>query len=199
MEFKKFSIIIFVFIVLHSQKILAQAGFYLYTGPSVGWTRDKVYSKEGGNYGYVIGADIRTNNDPMHFLISVERGGTDLVPNGKFNFFGGGDIIYNKFKIGMGFDIKKMSRTSGLRTKFQGNFLTISSFPEKGLDNVQVFKSNGYTDLNDGIIGLSTGLSYYKKKFNFGIEYEYPLYNVIKEKTDTKLNFLNLNIGLKLF
>jgi hypothetical protein len=188
-----------ILIVVGIVRSYGQAGFYLYTGSSIGWTKDDIYSEKGAQFGYIIGFDVRTNNDPMYFLISGERGGIDLISNGKANFIGGGDLTYNKFKIGMGFDIKKLSRTSGLRTKLQGNFLSVSNYDEEGLSKIPTLKAKGYEEVNDGLIGLSTSISYFKKKFNIALEYEYPFFNIIKDKKETKLNFLNLNIGLRLF
>jgi hypothetical protein len=192
---------LFVFIVLATIALDArsQSGFYLYTGPSTGFTGDKIYSEGGANFGYVVGFDVRTNDDAMHFLLSAERGANDIIPNTKFGFIGGKDFSYNKFKVGLGWDVKKIGRSAGMRTKFQANFMSVASFDSEALPGDKTLSQNGYNNLNDGLIGLSTGLSYFKKKLFFGLEYELGLYNLIKDKKDTKMNFINIVIGYKLF
>jgi hypothetical protein len=77
--------------------------------------------------------------------------------------------------------------------------MSVASFDSNVLPNDKVLSQNGYNDLNDGLIGLSSGLTYYKKKLFFGLEYERGFYNIVRDKKDTKLSFINLVIGYKLF
>jgi hypothetical protein len=192
---------IFTFLVcvfLFTQVYAQEAGLNIYAGPSAMFSRDKIVTKKGeGHYGYVIGANARLNSDFMYFLFSGEYGTFDFLSSKSLKIVGGNDLTYMKGKIGLGFDVVKLGRRTHLRTKFQGNIMFVNNFDQSLLEKTASLKNNGYTNVNDGIGGLSTGIGISKGAMTLDLEYEYGLFNFFYEKEESKLDFLNLVMGVR--
>ncbi len=190
-------IIISLFVTLISASLFSQAGMTVYAGPSVAFSSDKVVTGAGeAHYGYVVGAHARLNSDAMYFLFSGEYGTFDLVSNKKIGFIGGDDLKYGKFKVGMGFDVYRLSSKIALRSKIQGSILFVSDYNEALLKDPR-YTVPGYTNINDGIAGLGTCLGVSLGSLIIDVEYEKGLFNLFKEKKTSKMNFLNLVVGFR--
>lgn len=178
--------------------VYSQAGMGIYLGPSVMKSTDKVVSPGGSmHYGYVIGANARLNSDNMYFLLSGEYGTFDLIANKSAKFIGGEDLSYAKGKIGLGFDIAKISRKIVLRSKLQGTVMFVNNFNQDVIDNDPLLSANGYSLINDGIGGLATCIGIRFGSFFTDLEYEKGFFNLYHEKKDSKLNFISLTAGFQ--
>ena len=176
----------------------SQAGMGIYLGPSIMKSPDDVVSP-GSNmhYGYVIGANARLNSDNMYFLLSGEYGTFDLIANSKASFIGGDDLKYIKGKIGLGFDIAKITRKIVIRSKLQGTVLFVNDYEQSIIDNDPILSSNNYTTINDGIAGLATCLGIRIGSFFTDLEFEKGFFNLYNEKKGSKLNFITLTAGFQ--
>lgn len=175
----------------------AQAGMSVYLGPSFAKSSDALVSPKGkAHYGYVIGAHARLNSDDMYFLISGEYGTMDLIANSDIKFFGGDDLSYAKGKIGLGFDIAKLSRSISLRSKLQGTVMFVNNYNTETLKNDPILAANGYNSINDGIGGLATCIGLRLGAIFFDVEYEKGFFNIYNKKSDSKLNFISLTAGI---
>jgi hypothetical protein len=174
-----------------------QAGMNVYAGPSMAFSKDNIVTGSGeAHYGYVIGVNARLNSDPMYFILSGEYGTMDFVSNKSFKFIGGDDLSYVKTKIGLGFDIIKISPKFLIRTKLQGSLMFVNGFNDKLL-KLPKYVNNGYTEVNDGIAGVSTCAGITLGILTVDLEYEYGLFNIFQEKKNSKLNFINLVGGVR--
>lgn len=188
---------IVILIALFAQLSFGQAGMNIYVGPSMAFSKDNIVTGSGeAHYGYVIGAHARLNSDPMYFLISGEYGTMDFVSNKKLSFIGGDDLTYAKAKIGLGFDVFRFSQKVAIRTKLQGSLMFVNGF-NNDLLKLPKYVNNGYTEVNDGIAGLATCVGVTLGALTFDLEYEHGLFNIFKEKKQSKLNFINLVAGVR--
>lgn len=194
---KKFLLIV-IGVVLTTICSYSQAGMGIYLGPSVMKSTDAIVTP-GSNmhYGYVIGAHARLNSDNMYFLLSGEYGTFDLIANNSAKFIGGEDLTYAKGKIGLGFDIAKISRKIVLRSKLQGTVMFVNNFNQDIINNDPLLSANGYSAINDGIGGLATCIGIRFGSFFTDLEYEKGFFNLYHEKKDSKLNFISLTAGFQ--
>jgi hypothetical protein len=184
-----------LFFISFTSLLFGQAGVIVYAGPSFAFSPDDIVTGSGeAHFGYVIGANARINSDPMYFLVTGELGGFDFLSNKKFGIIGGNDLSYLKGKIGLGFDVKRISNRITIRSKVQGSLMFVNDFDQKLLETPK-YLSNGYTDVNDGIAGLSTCVGITHGNMLYEIEYEQGLFNIFKDKKTSKINFLNLTAG----
>jgi hypothetical protein len=159
---------------------------------------DEIVSPSGkAHYGYVIGAHARLNSDYMYFLLSGEYGTFDLIANSKATFIGGDDLKYAKGKIGLGFDVARLTRNIVLRSKLQGTVMFVNDFDQKLIDNDPLLSPNGYTKINDGIGGLATCVGIRIGSFFTDLEYEKGFFNLYNKKKDSKINFISLTAGFQ--
>jgi hypothetical protein len=194
----RYIIILFVSLTsLTFTSVYGQAGLNIYAGPSTMFSQDNIYTPSGSaHFGYVAGANVRLNSDPMYFLISGEFGGFDFIANKKFSYIGGDDLTYSKFKIGLGFDVYTLAPKTYIRTKLQGTILLVSNVDDK-LFKTPSLLNNGYIKINDGIAGLCTSIGFVKKSLTIDLEYEQGFFNLFSEKKESKINFLNLVFGVR--
>jgi hypothetical protein len=190
--------IIFVsmFMLFMSSSIFSQAGMNIYAGPFVMATQDQNFTPKGEYHsGYLVGLHGRLNSDNLYFLLSGEYGLTNIVSNKEIKIFGDKDLTFFKFKVGLGLDILKLSENAGIRVKGQGVLLSVSKLDETLL-NIPRFRDD-YKDVNDGTVGVATGVGVFLGPLTFDINYEIGFLNFVKEKPDTNLNFLDLVVGLR--
>lgn len=195
-----FAVILLVVVLIFSKtsSILGQAGMTLYAGPSIAFSADKVVTAGGeAHFGYVIGANARLNSDFMYFMLTGEYGTFDLVANKKWTFIGGDDLVYFKGKIGLGFDIKKLSARTTLRSKIQGTLLFVNDYEQSWIDNDVRLAANGYTKINEGLAGLSTCLGLTIGALDLDLEYDHGFYNLYNEHPKSKISSLTLTTGFR--
>ncbi|HMS98261.1 MAG TPA: hypothetical protein PLQ57_09245 [Saprospiraceae bacterium] len=179
-------------------KLWGQAGMTIYVGPSVAFSGDNVVTAGGeAHFGYVIGANARLNSDFMYFMLTGEYGTFDLVANKKWNFIGGDDLVYFRGKIGLGFDLKKLSSRTTLRTKFQGTLLFVNDYDQNWINNDARLAANGYTKINEGIAGLSTCLGLTIGSFDLDLDYDHGLYNLYTGHKSSKISTISLCGGFR--
>ncbi len=189
--------LISVLILIISYCGYSQAGLNIYAGPSMAFSKDEVVTGSGeGHYGYVLGANARLNSDPMYFLLGAEYGTMDFESNKKYSFFGGDDLSYTKAKIGLGFDIFRISPKFLIRTKLQGSLMFVNNFNDDLL-KLPKYANNGYLEVNDGIAGVATCAGITLGALTVDLEYELGLFNIFKEKKQSKVNFINLVAGVR--
>lgn len=170
----------------------------IFVGPSVAFSGDKVVTAGGeAHFGYVVGANARLNSDFMYFMLSGEYGTFDLIGNKKWNFIGGDDLVYFKGKIGLGFDIKKLSARTTLRTKLQGTLLFVNDYDQAWINNDARLAANGYNSLNEGIAGLSTCLGLTIGSLDIDLDYDHGLYNLYNGHKKSKISTLSLTTGFR--
>ncbi len=183
-------------LIFSASFIFGQAGMNIYAGPSVMFSQDPNFTPSGQYHsGYVTGLHGRLNSDAMYFLLSGEYGAFSLLPSKDIKFLGKGKLTYFKFKVGLGADIINISNKAGIRIKAQGSLLSASNYEETLLSDPRL--SNGYNDLNDGSAGISTGVGLFLGPLTVDLGYEHGIINFIKAKKDSKLNFLDLVVGLR--
>jgi hypothetical protein len=184
--------------LLISQKMTSQAGMTIYAGPSFGFSPDKVVTAGGeGHFGYVIGAHARLNSDFMYFMLTGEYGTFDLVGNNKWNFVGGDDLKYIKGKVGLGFDLKRLSSKMVLRSKLQGSLLFVNDYDDNWIKNDTRLATNGYTTINEGMAGVATCVGLTIGSLDLDLEYEQGLYNLYTGHKASKIHFINLTAGFR--
>ncbi len=189
--------ILSILTVLNTYAVFGQAGINLYAGPSMAFSKDNIVTGSGeAHYGYVIGANARLNSDDMYFLFTGEYGTMDFVSNKSFNFIGGDDLSYMKAKVGLGFDVIKISQNFLFRTKLQGSLMFVNNY-NNDLLKLPKYINNGYVEVNDGIAGIATCAGVTLGILTIDLEYEHGLFNIFKTKKDSKLNFINLSAGVR--
>ncbi len=176
-----------------------QASMHIYTGLANGINHDKIFAASGtGHFGFLGGLELRTNSDELYFLFNGEYGLLNPLPT-KFNYFASDNVTFSKLKIGLGVDVKKLSRKRFIRTKLQGTLISLNKLDPNLLKQNPLYVSKEYQAFNENLAGLQLGLGYHTGKWNMQIEYEAGFYNFISQKKDTKISFINLIVGYKLF
>jgi hypothetical protein len=196
MESKQIKVIILTILVFNT--ILGSAQFTIYGGISNIYSRDALVTPKGQSHtGYVTGLNIRMLDDGLCFLFTGEYGTMNLLASEKKDYFNKPELTYLKGKVGLGFDLFKISKRLKVRTKFQGNLLYINSYDEKKVGAGPALKESGYSELNEAIGGLSTGLGLTFGILDFDFEYEYGFYNIYYARHRSALNFYNFTAGLR--
>jgi hypothetical protein len=194
MESKQIKVIILTILVFNT--ILGSAQFTIYGGISNIYSRDALVTPKGQSHtGYVTGLNIRMLDDGLCFLFTGEYGTMNLLASEKKDYFNKPELTYLKGKVG--FDLFKISKRLKVRTKFQGNLLYINSYDEKKVGAGPALKESGYSELNEAIGGLSTGLGLTFGILDFDFEYEYGFYNIYYARHRSALNFYNFTAGLR--
>jgi hypothetical protein len=172
--------------------------FTIYGGISHIRSGDQLVTPKGQSHsGYVTGLNIRMLDDGLCFLFTGEYGTFNLLAAGKKDYFQTPQLTYLKGKVGLGLDLIKISKRMKIRTKFQGNLLYINTYDEKYVGATLPLRESGYSELNEAIGGLSTGLGLTYGILDLDFEYEYGFYNIYYARHNSKLNFCNLVLGVR--
>lgn len=175
--------------------INAQSGANVYLGLISGKTKDNVVSKDGElHYGYLVGLDARIAGDDMYFLIGGQYATLSLFSEDGAQFFSGENKMKQfKLRIGIGFNIARLSDNITLRSKILGSFDFLSSYDESGFPDNLV----GYEQVNDGYLGAVTGVGLDIGIFTIDLEYELSALNAFYKQPDTKYNTFSLTTGVR--
>jgi hypothetical protein len=182
---------IIVIFFLHFTNVSSQeAGATFYAGLSNGFFPTKSFCNDCKYHSSrFLSMDGRLNSGGMYFLFTVDYQKSDHFPTSKIDYFGDNQLTMVKGKGGLGFRILKISKKIFFTSKAQVAFDLIVDHDKNLVEN------KGYK-MNDGFMGLITGIA-----FNFGalvldLEYEKGIVNVFYEQPDTKLDFVSLKAGI---
>lgn len=176
----------------------ANAQFSVYGGISTVISRDLLVTpKSTSHSGYVTGLNLRMLDDGLCFLFTGEYGTFNLLASEEKSYFKGEKLTYLKGKVGLGFDLFHLTKNIKLRSKFQGNLLYVQKYKDSQVGATQALKESGYSELNEAIGGLSTGLGLTLGIFDIDFEYEYGFYNIYYARHHSTLNFYNLTGGIR--
>lgn len=176
--------------VLFALSLQAQAGVFLYAGPTVGFTKDKVASPDTYHYGYTAGINGRFNSDELFFLMGAEYTSIDAMGDKSINFGADDNVVFLTYKIGVGFDAWRINEKQRVRTKVQGNVMTLNKV------NGGLPTDAGYKRLND-TASLGLGIGYTHKMWTLDLDYNIGLFNLYSGQKDTALSSISLLAGIK--
>lgn len=191
---------VFIYIFLFTWMLAGNAfgQFTIYGGISQIRSQDKLVTPQGQSHsGYVTGLNIRMLDDGLCFLFTGEYGTFNLLAADKKDYFQNPQLTYLKGKVGLGLDLIKLSKRMKIRTKFQGNLLYINTYDEKYVGATLPLRESGYSELNEAIGGLSTGLGLTYGILDLDFEYEYGFYNIYYARHHSTLNFYNWVLGVR--
>ncbi len=171
--------------------VFAQAGAKIYGGLTTGFNQDKNVTPSGTTHsGWVAGIDARLNDDRMYFLFGVLYGVADLNAQSSPTFFTGDKMSFIKGRVGLGFDMVRISPKFFITSKFAGSIKYLSKYDKTLLTN------EGYEVLNDGTAGVVGGLGVRMGIINIDLEYEHGLFNLYNKKTNSNMHYITLTTGV---
>lgn len=179
---KVFSIIILIFVF--SSTYAQSGGMRVYAGSTSLINNEASINPEGFSFsGYHIGVDGRLMSGGMAFLVGGRYTSVSSTPMESFKLLGHDSTIsVMNGRVGLDISIFSFTDYARIRTKALGSFDVVLSDP----DNLP-----GFT-LNDGWLGLVTGLGADIGPAIIDVEYEFGLingYNMVKKSTFNSLTF----------
>ena len=170
----------------------SQAGAKLYAGVITTYNKDKVITPKGTLHsGWITGIDARLNSGRMYYLMGGQYGKADLLGTTKPRFFvARQQMTFLKGRVGLGFDMIRISPRFFITSKIVGSINYIVAYPE------ELLTIEGYKTLNDGTAGLIGGLGVKIGILNIDLEYEHGLFNIIPDKPDSNMNYISLTGGI---
>ncbi len=190
----KIRLIIFFCFALASFAI-GQSGANAYVGLGVASTKDNNVTADGEQHsGYIVGLDARLAGEDMYFIIGGQYATISMFSEESLSFFSSENkLSMIKGRIGVGFGLASFSESIKLRSKILGSFDMIMDNDDTGRPDNLV----GYDKINDGYLGLVSGLGLDIGIFTVDLEYEYSVLNVFFEQDDTKYNYFTLTAGVR--
>jgi hypothetical protein len=178
--------------LLFSSNLISQdAGATFYTGISAGFTKDSyITQKNELHFGYNLGLDARINSGALYFLISGEYGKLDFRGVQENSLFSGDKVNLFKGRAGLGFKVLRITERIYFASRLQGAFNIVTDYNS---DN-QWLKDN---KINDGFMGVNTGLEFHFYSFWASLEYEKGFMNMYYKRPDSAIDFLAFKVGVK--
>lgn len=179
---KLFSICILVFVFSSSYAQLG--GMRVYAG-STSLVNKEINANPAGfsHSGYHFGIDGRLMSGGMAFLVGGRFTSVSSSPTEDFKLYGhDSSLTMMNGRVGLDISIFSFTNTMRIRTKLLGSFDVVLSDP----GTVQNFT------LNDGWLGIVSGLGADIGPAIIDIEYEFGLingYNMVKKSTFNSLTF----------
>ena len=180
----------FLVFTLLSSISAQEGGMRVYVGTTSLVNKDIIANPEGFSHsGFHIGADGRLMSGGMAFLVggrftSVSR---TAVKDFKLSGHDSGLAIMNG-RVGLDISIYSFNHYARIRTKALGSFDIVLS--QTGSD----LPPNGYA-LNDGWLGLVSGLGADIGPAVIDIEFEFGLINGYNQKKKSTFNSLSFSVG----
>ncbi len=169
----------------------AQSGVKIYTGLTTGFNKDKIVTPDGHmHYGYEVGVDAMLNDDRMYFMLGGKYGTVDLLSSSSANFFSKDKMTYFKGRVGLGFDMIKLSSKAFITSRVLGSMQYALTYDQS------LLTEEGYQKINEGTAGLVAGVGYRYRMFNIDVEYEHGLFNLYYKKKNTSMSYLSLLFGI---
>ena len=165
-------------------------GMRAYAGISTLINRDVVANPEGQTHsGYHFGADGRLMSGRMSFIVGVRYTAVSLRPTESFKLSGHMKTIsVMNGRVGLDFNIVSLGRWVKIRTKALGSFDIVLNTTRGGV------LPPGYK-LNDGWLGLVTGLGFDLGPATLDLEYEYGIINAYNQKKGSAFDSFTLSAG----
>lgn len=185
------NLFISIALLLLGTTVFGQAGAKFYTGVTTAFNKDEIVTPSGTVHsGWIIGIDARLNSDRMYFLIGGLYGKADLIATSSPTFFAKDQMSFFKGRIGLGFDMIRISPKLFITSKVAGSINYIIDYPK------ELLTTEGYKILNDGTAGLVGGIGVKIGSINIDFEYEYGLFNLIPKKPDSNMSYISLTGGI---
>ena len=184
--------LLFITSFLSSNILSAQStsGVQVYGGYVAGFNSDNEFTPSGIRGGYLLGADARVLAGDLYFLFGGRY--NVIAINGASAFgFSSDNFDFGTARVGIGFTVWNINRTTRLRSKFLGSAHFVLDVDREKVQNPD------YSRFNDTFAGLTTGIGLDKGLFTIDLEYELGLVNAVFEKPDTKIDFITLTGGIK--
>lgn len=178
-------------VMLLSTTFYAQAGAKAYVGLTSGFNQDSNVTPSGAMHsGWVAGVDARLNNDRMYFLFGLLYGTADLNAQTSPTFLTGDKMSFIKGRVGLGFDMIRISPKLFITSKIAGSIKYIQSYDRA------LLTQEGYEMLNDGTAGLVGGVGVRLGSVNIDLEYEHGLFNLYNKVTNSNMHYITLATGI---
>lgn len=169
---------------------VAQSGVGFYAGYTTAFTTDKVSTpSRTAHFGYLVGFDARLNDDEFHFKGGLEYFSFDLISNSNPIPIKKGQMKMLKVRGGFGLHLAKLSENSILRAKLLGSLQFVRDYDKDALVIPE------YTRINENLAGVATGIGVDIGKLTIDLEFDYGLFNLYFKKPNSKLHFINFNVG----
>jgi hypothetical protein len=169
----------------------SQAGAKAYAGLVTAYSYDDIITPEGHVHsGYVVGIDARLNNERMYFLLGGSYGTMDLISSKSLSYFGGDKLNFVKGRIGLGFDVLRITPKIFITSKFVGVIKYVVSY-DKNLLTIPE-----YDIINDGTATVLGGVGVRVGLLSVDFEYEYGLFNLYSQKKNTRFDYINVTVGV---
>ena len=187
---KKISLLI-LYMSLIATYGASQSGAKIYAGVTTAWNADNNVTPEGQLHsGWEAGLDARLNNDRMYFLLGIKYGQTDLLATTSPSFFGGSKMEIIKGRVGLGFDVIRISSNFFITAKVAGSIVYVNNYDK------DLLTKDGYDKINDGTAGLIGGAGIRIGKLNVDLEYEHGLFNMYSQQKLSNMHFVSLLFGI---
>jgi hypothetical protein len=185
-----YSVIVCYFVITFN--ISAQSpGLVIQTGVSTAYAKDgNITFKNQAHYGYFIGADARILEGSMYFIIGGQYHATSLGSTSDPSFFTNNDWKIFMGRLGLGFDIIKLSDNLALRSKLLGSINFNIESPENALNK------QGYDTLNDSFLGATTGVGVTIGFIDIDLDFQYGLINAYTKQPKSTFDFWTLGVGV---
>lgn len=185
-----YSVIVCYFVITFN--ISAQSpGLVIQTGVSTAYAKDgNITFKNQAHYGYFIGADARILEGSMYFIIGGQYHVTSLGSTSDPSFFTNNDWKILMGRLGLGFDIIKLSDNLALRSKLLGSINFNLESPEN------VLNKQGYDTLNDSFLGATTGVGVTIGFIDIDLDFQYGLINAYTKQPKSTFDFWTLGVGV---
>lgn len=166
-------------------------GLSVHTGLTAIKSSDHNVTEKGQmHYGWLAGVDARLVEGNLYFIIGGQYINTSIYSSKSPEFFKNRDFSIISGRFGLGFNIVRFSNDFVLRSKVLGSINFVSKSPEKGLD------IDGYRELNNSFMGVTSGLGCTLGIFDIDLEYQYGIFNAFYKQADTKFNGITLTAGV---
>ncbi|MBK9733540.1 MAG: hypothetical protein IPO92_00675 [Saprospiraceae bacterium] len=173
-------------------ELSAQApGIAIQAGLSTAYSKDENVTKSNqAHYGYFIGADARLLDGDMYFIIGGQYHLTSLQSSSSPKFFTNNDWKIFMGRLGLGFNVFKLSEGVVLRSKILASINFTLDSPANGL-NIP-----GYEAVNDSFLGITTGAGLTLGIFDFDLDFQYGVINAYQFRPKSTFNSLTLMAGI---
>lgn len=169
-----------------------QSGLQFYGGISNATNKDALITPTDRSHaGYHFGADARLIDGKMYFVLGGQYHKIEFLAQEEKSYFSvDNSMNWLKFRVGLGYQLFKVTDKVFVRAKTLLSFNIISSIP----DDVTA----PYTNYNDGTVGavLCIGADFFN--FTLDAEFENGFFKAVNMVDGTEFNFFTLSLGYKI-
>lgn len=181
---------LFIFVLGVSNSKAQAPGLVIQSGLSMLYSKDtNITLPNQAHYGYMIGADARLLDGDLYFIIGGQYHSTSLASTGSPSFFSGHDWKIMMTRMGVGFNVLRLTEKLSIRSKALISINFTLDSPSGGL-NIP-----NYEKVNDSFLGIGTGLGITLGAIDLDLDYQYGFINAYNKQSKSTFDAWTLMAG----